>query len=106
GKHLKDHVQAPMMFAAPGLGVSMAEIGLSAGPDALRAPAGPLPAHPDDDVGLTGDLAQIKAEAERRLAEWVETGNSLVASSLYDGISFFSTGLGDDFTHDAQIGFI
>jgi choline dehydrogenase len=106
GKHLKDHVQAPMIFAAPGLGVSMAEIGLSAGPDALRAPAGPLPADPDDDVGLTGDLAQMKAEAERRLAEWVETGNSLVASSLYDGISFFSTGLGDDFTHDAQIGFI
>ena len=106
GKHLKDHLQAPMIFAAPGLGVSMAEIGLSAGPDALRAPAGPLPADPDDDAGLTGDLAQMKAEAERRLAEWVETGNSLVASSLYDGISFFSTGLGDDFTHDAQIGFI
>jgi choline dehydrogenase len=84
----------------------MAEVGLSAGPDALRAPAGPLPADPDDDVGLSGDLAQMKVEAERRLAEWVETGNSLVASSLYDGISFFSTGLGDDFTHDAQIGFI
>ncbi len=106
GKHLKDHVQTPMIFAAPGIGVSMAEIGLSAGPDALRAPAGPLPADPADDASLTGDLALMKAEAERRLAEWVETGASLVASSLYDGISFYSTGLGDDFTHDAQIGFI
>lgn len=106
GKHLKDHIQAPMTFAAPGIGVSMAEIGLSAGPDALRAPAGPLPADPADDVHLTGDLAMLKAEAERRLAEWVDTGNSLVASSLYDGISFYSTGLGDDFTHDAQIGFV
>ena len=106
GKHLKDHVQAPMIFAAPGTGVSMAEIGVSAGPDALRAPAGPLPANPADDEGLTGELAMLKAEAERRLSEWVETGNSLVASSLYDGISFYSTGLGDEFTHDAQIGFI
>ena len=106
GKHLKDHVQAPMIFAAPGVGVSMAEIGVSAGPDALRAPAGPLPADPADDAGLIGELALLKAEAERRLSEWVETGNGLAASSLYDGISFYSTGLGDDFTHDAQIGFI
>ncbi|HSZ52019.1 MAG TPA: GMC family oxidoreductase N-terminal domain-containing protein [Caulobacteraceae bacterium] len=106
GKHLKDHVQAPMVFAAPGVGVSMAEIGVSAGPDALRAPAGPLPADPADDAGLAGDLALLKAEAERRLSEWVETGASLVSSSLYDGISFYSTGLGDGFTHDAQIGFI
>jgi choline dehydrogenase len=106
GKHLKDHVQAPMTFAAPGIGVSMMEVGLSAGPDALRAPAGPLPADPADDVHLTGELAMLKEEAERRLAEWVDTGNSLVASSLYDGISFYSTGLGDDCTHDAQIGFV
>ena len=106
GKHLKDHIQAPMTFAAPGIGVSMAEIGQSAGPDALRAPAGPLPADPADDVHLTGDLAMLKAKAERRLAEWVDTGNGLVASSLYDGISFYSTGLGDEFTHDAQIGFV
>jgi choline dehydrogenase len=106
GKHLKDHVQAPMTFAAPGIGVSMAEIGMSAGPDALRAPAGPLPADPADDVHLTGELAMLKAESERRLAEWIDTGNSLAASSLYDGISFYSTGLGEDFTHDAQIGFV
>jgi choline dehydrogenase-like flavoprotein len=106
GKHLKDHVQAPMLFAAPGVGLSMAEIGLSAGPDALRGPGGPLPADPADDVRLTDEQAGQKAEAERRLAEWAETGASLIASSLYDGISFYSTGLGDPHTHDAQIGFI
>ena len=106
GKHLKDHVQAPMTFAAAGIGVAMAEIGVSVGPDALRAPAGPLPADPADDVHLTGELAALKAEAERRLAEWAETGNGLASSSLYDAISFFSTGLGDDHTNDGQIGFI
>ena len=106
GKHLKDHVQAPMIFAAPGIGVSMAEVFLSVGPDALRGPAGPLPADPAADARLTVDQAKLKAESERRLFEWFETGNSLVSSSLYDGILFYSTGLGDDFTHDAQIGFV
>ncbi len=106
GKHLKDHIQVGMFFPAPGIGVSMAEVGMSAGPDALRAPAGPLPADPNDDAALTGELAALKAEAERRIAEWLETGSSLVASSLYDGIAFYSTGLGDPHSHDAQIGFI
>jgi len=31
---------------------------------------------------------------------------SLIASSLYDGIAFFSTGLGDEYSHDGQIGFL
>jgi choline dehydrogenase len=106
GKHLKDHVQAVLHFPAPGIAVSMAEIGTSVGPDALRGPVGPLPEDPADDINLTGELAKLKAEADRRLAEWHNTGSSLVSSSLYDGISFFSTGLGDDFTHDGQIGFI
>jgi choline dehydrogenase-like flavoprotein len=106
GKHLKDHIQCAMFFPAPGIGVAMAEIGVSAGPDALRAPAGPLPADPADDASLSPDLAALKAEAERRLGEWAETGSSLVASSLYDGIAFYSTGLGDAHSHDAQIGFI
>ncbi|HZC16570.1 MAG TPA: GMC family oxidoreductase N-terminal domain-containing protein [Caulobacteraceae bacterium] len=106
GKHLKDHIQCILFFPAPGVGVSMAEIGVSAGPDALRAPAGPLPADPADDAALTTELADLKAEAERRLGEWAETGSSLVASSLYDGIAFYSTGLGDPHSHDAQIGFI
>ena len=46
GKHLKDHLLVPLFFEAPGAGISMAEIGLSLGPDALRGPAGPLPADP------------------------------------------------------------
>jgi hypothetical protein len=71
---------------APGIAVTRMEVGLSAGPDALRAPAGPLPADPADDIHLTGELAALKAEAERRLAEWQETGSSLVSFSLYDGV--------------------
>jgi len=106
GKHLKDHIQCAMFFPAPGIGVSMAEIGVSAGPDALRAPTGPLPADPADDTTLPPELAALKAEAERRVGEWMETGSSLVSSSLYDGIAFYSTGLGDAHSHDAQIGFI
>jgi choline dehydrogenase-like flavoprotein len=106
GKHLKDHIQCAMFFPAPGIGVPTAEIGVSLGPDALRAPAGPLPANPADDAGLSPELAALKAEAERRLAEWAETGSSLVSSSLYDGVAFYSTGLGDAHSHDAQIGFI
>lgn len=106
GKHLKDHIETGMFFSAPGIALTMAEVGLSVGPDALRGPGGPLPADPADDVNLTPEQAEIKAEAERRLAEWFETGSGLVSSSLYDGISFFSTGLGDEYTHDGQIGFI
>ncbi|MGH7025466.1 MAG: GMC family oxidoreductase [Caulobacteraceae bacterium] len=105
GKHLKDHLQVPLFFEAPKIGVSMAEIGVSLGPDALRAPAGPLPADPADDANLTGELADLKAEAEKRLAEWKETGSGLIASSLYDAVAFFSTGLGDAHSHDAQVGF-
>jgi choline dehydrogenase len=106
GKHLKDHIQVAMLFPAPGIGIPMAEIGVSAGPDALRAPAGPLPADPADDAKLTPELAALKAEAERRISEWLETGSGLIASSLYDGIAFWSTGLGDAHSHDAQIGFV
>ncbi len=106
GKHLKDHIQCAMFFPAPGIGVPMTEVGVSLGPDALRAPAGPLPADPAEDDALSGELAALKTEAERRLAEWHATGDSLVASSLYDGIAFYSTGLGDPHSHDAQIGFI
>ena len=106
GKHLKDHLLTAMIFPAPSIALPLMQVGISAGPDALRAPAGPLPADPADDVHLTGDLAELKAEAQRRLDEWLETGSGLVSSSIYDGVAFFSTGLGDDFTHDAQIGFI
>jgi choline dehydrogenase-like flavoprotein len=103
GKHLKDHLQVGLLYAAPGTGISMSQMGLSMGPDALRAPAGPLPADPADDAGLPDELQAVKAEAERRLTEWATTGHGLVSSSLYEASAWFSTGLGDDHTHDAQL---
>jgi choline dehydrogenase-like flavoprotein len=105
GKHLKDHLQVALFFPAPGVGVSMTELGISMGPDVLRAPAGPLPEDPADDAAMPAELRALKAEAERRLAEWAMTGSGLVASSMYEACAWFSTGLGDDHTHDAQIGF-
>jgi choline dehydrogenase len=105
GKHLKDHLQVGLIFPAPGGGISMQEMGISMGPDALRAPAGPLPADPADDADLPEPLQALKAEAERRIGEWATTGHGLVSSSLYEASAWFSTGLGDDHTHDAQIGF-
>ena len=106
GKHLKDHLHVPMVFPAPGVGLTMTEVALSLGPDALRAPAGPLPADPADDADLPPELEAVRAEAERRLVEWATTGKSLASSSLYDAVAFFSTGLGDLHTHDAQIGLL
>ena len=104
GKHLKDHLQVGLLFPAPGAGISMMQMGLSMGPDALRAPAGPLPADPADDANLPEQLSAVKAEAERRLIEWATTGRGLVSSSLYDACAWYSTGLGDHHTHDAQLG--
>ncbi len=106
GKNLKDHLHCPLFFPAAGIGLSIAQVGISAGPDALRAPAGPLPADPANDASLPPELADLKAEAERRLTQWTETGESLVSSSLYDAVAFFSTGLGDEHSHDAQIGYV
>jgi hypothetical protein len=106
GKHLKDHVQVPLFFSAPGLAISMSEVGLSMGAGALRNPAGPLPSNPDDDVKMAPELQALKQEAERRLAEWATTGCGIVASSLYEACAWFSTGLGDLHSHDGQIAFI
>jgi choline dehydrogenase len=103
GQHLKDHLQLPLMFPAPGLGLSMTSVGIAMGPDALRAPAGPLPANPAEDASLPVELRGLRAEAERQLAEWFTTGRGLVSSSLYDASAWLSTGLGDPHTHDAQI---
>jgi choline dehydrogenase len=105
GKHLKDHLQVGLIYQAPGIGVSMSQMGVSMGPDALRSAAGPLPADPADDADLPEELQALKAEAERRVSEWATTGHGLVASSLYEACAWFSTGLGDDHTHDAQLGF-
>jgi len=106
GRHLKDHLHVPLMYAADGIGATMTDVAMALGPDALRAPAGPLPADPADDVDLPEPLAAAKAEAERRIGEWFTTGRGLASSSLYDAVAFFSTGLGDEHTHDAQVGFL
>ena len=106
GKHLKDHPFVPMTFHAPGIGVPLNEIGLSMGPDLLRGPDGPLPVDAAEDAHLSGELAELKAEAERRLDEWQATGSSLAASSWNDASAFFSTGLGAGYSHDAQISFM
>ena len=106
GRHLKDHLHCGLFFPAEGVGETMTQVALSLGPDALRAPAGPLPADPADDADLPPELEAVRAEAERRLTEWATTGRGLASSSLYDAVAFFSTGLGDEHTHDAQIGFL
>ena len=103
GKHLRDHLMCPLVFPAPGIGVPASEIGLSMGPDALRAPAGPLPADPADDAKLSPELQTLKQEAERRLTEWQATGRGLASSSLVDAVVFCSTGLGDLHSHDTEI---
>jgi choline dehydrogenase len=103
GKHLKDHLMVPLFFPAPGVGLAMNEIALSMGPTALRGPGGPLPADPADDAALPAGLLALKQEAERRVAEWETTGHGIAASSLADGVAFFSTGLGDTHSHDAEI---
>ena len=103
GKHLKDHLHVGLFFPAPGVGISVNELGVSFGPDALRAPAGPLPADPRDDAKMPAELQGLKQEAERRITEWATTGNSLISSSLYDAAAWYSTGLGDHHSHDAQI---
>jgi choline dehydrogenase len=71
GKHLKDHVQVGLFFPAPGIGVSMAEVG--------------------------------RAMEGAALAEWQTTGRSVISSSLYEACAWFSTGLGDRHSHDAQL---
>ena len=103
GKHLKDHTMCSLVYPAPGIGVSMNEIGLAMGPDALRGPAGPLPVDPADDARLPPELRALKTEAERRLSEWQTTGRGLAASSLVDAVVFCSTGLGDPHSHDLEI---
>jgi choline dehydrogenase len=105
GKHLKDHLLCPLIYPAPGIGLTRREVNLAMGPDALRAPAGPLPADPADDATLSSELAALKAEAERRLAEWRDTGRGLGQASLVDAVAFFSSGLGDAHSHDVQLHF-
>jgi choline dehydrogenase len=103
GKHLKDHLEVPLFFPAPGAGVSMKEVALSMGPEALRGPGGLLPSDPTDDAKLPAELQSVKQEAERRITEWKTTGQGLIASSLVDAVAFCSIGLGDTHSHDTEI---
>jgi choline dehydrogenase-like flavoprotein len=54
-------------------------------------------------VSLNEIAAALAPEA---LQQWVVTGKGLIASSLYDASAWYSTGLGDLHSHDAQIAFI
>ena len=103
GKHLQDHLMCPLIYPAPGIGVPMNDVVLAMGPDALRGPAGPLPADSAADASLSPKLLALKQEAERRLAEWQATGRGLGASSLADAVVFCSSGLGDLHSHDTEI---
>jgi choline dehydrogenase-like flavoprotein len=93
----------PLIYPAPGIGVPMNDVVLAMGPDALRGPAGPLPADSAADASLSPKLLALKQEAERRLAEWQATGRGLGASSLADAVVFCSSGLGDLHSHDTEI---
>jgi len=103
GKHLQDHAMCPLIYPAPGLGVSMNELALAMGPDALRAPGGLLPADPADDVNLSPELHELKKKAEQRFAKWQESGRGLGASSLADAAVFCSSDVGDAGRHDIEI---
>ncbi len=103
GKHLQDHTMCPLFYPAPGIGVSMNEVALAMGPDALRAPGGPLPADPANDANLSPELLALKQQAEKRLGEWQKTGRGLGASSLADAVVFCSSGLSDLDRHDTEI---
>ena len=103
GKHMQDHVQVPLFFPAPGVGVKMSDLAVSLGPDALRGPGGPLPADPADDANLTPEQQALKQEAQRQIDEYHSKGTGYPASSLYDSVVFCSTGLGDPHSHDTQI---
>jgi len=106
GKHMRDHLHVPMFFEADGVGENMLDIAISLGPDALRAPAGPLPADPADDENLPPELAGLQDLATQKVTEYMTTGKGIPSSSLYDASAFYSTGLGDTHTHDAQIAFL
>jgi choline dehydrogenase len=105
GKHLQDHLMCPLIYAAPGLGISM-KVALAMGPKALRRPAGPLPADPGEDASLPPDLRALLHAAELRFAEWRESGRGLGASLLADAVVFCSSGIGDAGRHDIEIIFM
>jgi choline dehydrogenase len=54
-------------------------------------------------MNLSADKLALKKEAEKRMHEWETTGKGIISSSMNDAAAFFSTGLGDTHSHDAQI---
>ena len=57
----------PLIYPAPGVGVPMNDVAQAMGPDALRVPAGPLPADPAADASLSPELQALKQEADHSL---------------------------------------
>jgi len=64
---------------------------------------GPLPANPQEDEQLPAELKQLKSQAEQLVAAYMQSGEGVPASSLYDASVFHSTGEEDKHTHDSQI---
>ena len=56
GKHLQDHADVPAVLSRPGSRRDDERYRAVDGPDALRGPAGPLPADPADDANLPTEL--------------------------------------------------
>jgi len=103
GRGLKDHPNIFMLYQAPGIGLAMNEVVPCLGPDALRAPIGPLPKDPNDDSSMANELKELKKMSEDLVAKWEQTGDTWGSSSLGDALLFYSTGLGDTHTQDCQI---
>jgi choline dehydrogenase-like flavoprotein len=83
GKHLQDHAMCPLIYPAPGIGVTMNEVALAMGPDALRGPAGPLsadsrprcePAAGTAGLETGGGMAARRMAGERARARRVVSG--------------------------------
>ena len=106
GKHLKDHLQVGLFFPAPGVGHLDDRDRHLDGPRRAAGARRTAAGRPADDDDLPDELKALKAEAERRVDR---VGDHRAAGSCRrrstTPCAWFSTGLGDDHTHDAQIGF-
>ena len=88
---------ARRVLSRPGVGVVDDEIGMSLGPDALRAPPDrcrPIP----PTTRPAPELKALRAEAERRVTSGQRPAAGSSSSSLYEACAWFSTGFGDAHT--------
>ena len=104
GKHLKDHLMVPLYFPAPGAGRVVERNrplhGTRRAARSRRPAAGRSRRRRESSDRTTGPEAggrTARSPSGRRRA------SGLAASSLADGVAFFSTGLGDTHSHDAEI---